>query len=522
MEISISNLQIKVGPAQGLMVEITDDTPDINFKYLGMKEIPYIFPGQSFEFDVPIEAGFDVKTAEHKLKIDVKEYYGYDMDPAYLVLNTLEYQKSKLVFSGLEIVDVGEGTGAIQEDGQLQAGELVKVKVVVQNIGQNIAENTKYSVLTNDNNIYIDEGLGELGDLKIGEVKEFWVTISPNKRVSYEGNIPVYLTLSEQKGKGNLNSYNLPIALDQKPPATEILTVEADIEKITRQVARFEYNSNKFTANIGNIENIRMVEQAKTVRDNAIAVVIGVEEYTDLPPAPYAENDAKLMKEYFAKRLGIKNVVIFTNEQVSGFAFDDIFNPDYGELQKAVIKGQTDVFVFYSGHGVPSKDGFNIYLFPNDGKIARLETQGYNMNKFYENLMKLEAKSVTVIMDACFSGASRTSEKKQTENLVAMKGGVKIKPQTIRPWITNPNFSVFSSSSFDETSLGFDPTQTGLYTYYLCVGLKGDADLDKDNKITTGELHDYLKENVMNTSKKVSGVQTPEFYGNSDMVLVEY
>ncbi|NJK86586.1 MAG: hypothetical protein HC906_12075 [Bacteroidales bacterium] len=101
----------------------------------------------------------------------------------------------------------------------------------------------------------------------------------------------------------------------------------------------------------------------------------------NLPPAPYADNDAQIVKEYFSSALGINQVILYNSNQTKGLVFDDVFNPEYGELQKSVIKGQTDVFIFYSGHGIPSKDGENVYLFPADGKIERLDLQGYNLNK---------------------------------------------------------------------------------------------------------------------------------------------
>ena len=516
------NLTIKnkgKGKAQGLNVMIEDNIYDKCFTIDDKKKIYFIKPNESVDITIPIKAGFNVRTAEHKLKINVKEHFGYDMDPAILILNTLEYQKPKLVFSGLEIVDQGQNASAIIPDGKLQAGEMAQMKIVVQNIGQNISYNTKYSVYSTDNNIFIENGKGELGNLAIGEVKEFWVNISPNKRITSKDKLPVYLSLTNEKNVGEL-SESLPVALDQKPPQTKTLAVKADIDKLQKQVARFEYQSNKFTANIGTIKNIQSVSPSKTVRNNALAVIIGVENYSDLPPAPYAENDAEIMKKYFKTRLGVDKVVIFKDKEVSGFIFDDIFNPEYGELQKSILKGETDLFVFYSGHGVPSKDGKNIYLFPADGKIERLESQGYDLNKFYQSLNELGARSVTVILDACFSGSSRTSEKISTENIVATKG-LRIEPKLVSPWKTNPNFNVFNSSAANETSLGFDPSQTGLFTYYMCVGLQGDADLNHDKKITNGELFDFVQSKVVETSKKIFGVQTPQFNGNRDMILIE-
>ena len=522
----VSLLKLKItnkgkGVAQGLLVRVNDNTYDPEFKILDGQKIPYLSPGQSTEVKIPIKAGFEVKTNEHKLKIVIYEFYGYDVDPAYLLLNTIAYQEPELVFSGLEVVDIGAGTGAIVEDGQLQAGEQVKIKIVLQNIGQNISENTRYRVSSKDKNIYLEDGEGKLGKMGIGEVKEFWITVSPNKRVETQGDLPLYLSVANSYNRGIINELRLPVKLNQKPPKTEIVEVKADMEKLQKQVARFEYTSNKITANIGNIIDVKQVPPSKMHRPNAVAVVMGIENYKYFAPAPFADNDAKIMKDYFKQVLGVEKVFIYTDKEVSGFFFQNIFNPDYGELQKAIVKGKTDLFVFYSGHGMPAKDGSKVFLFPSDGRIEALATQGYDINTFYKNLDALGARTTTVFMDACFSGVSRPTETQEIQNLVAMKG-VAIKPRVEQPWENNPNFSVFASSSFDETSLGFDPSQTGLFTYFVCAGLQGNADFNKDGKITTGELSHYVIENVVATSVKILGKQTPVFNGNKNEVLTEY
>ena len=509
------------GAAQGLTVFVEDNKKESGLEISDEKEIPFIYPNKSIEIDIPIKAKFSVSTAEHKLKISVKEHFGYDMDDAFLILNTLEYLHPEMVFSGLQIIDIGEGTGAIIEDGQIQAGEQVKVKIMIQNIGENISESTSYYLSSTDDNIYILNGSGELGDISVGEVKEFWVSISPNKRVSVNGELPIYLYVSNKYKVGGMSHHQLPIILNKKPPAPAIVQVKADMERFQKQVARFEYTSNKITANISNITDIRQVPPSKTKRPQSVAVIMGIEDYKYFVPAPYAANDAQIMKDYFKNVLGIEKVFLYTNKEVSGFFFEDIFNPQYGELQKAIIKGETELFVFYSGHGMPSKDGKQVYLFPYDGRKEALKKHGYDINNFYQNLDALGAKTTTVFIDACFSGVSRASENMNMHNLMAMKG-VMIKPKINQPWESNSNFNVFTSSSFDETSLGFDPSRTGLFTYYLCAGLQGKADTNQDHKITTGELQDFVIQKVSETSVKILGKQTPVFHGNQDFILSEY
>lgn len=518
-EINITLSNQGKGNAMNLNVQVTDNFSDPSLKTGQVQEIPVIAPGGSVKITIPITTDMDLKTAEHKLQINVTEKYGYDMDPAYLVMQSFAYQHAKMAYSGMEILDSGQGTFAISEDGQLQPGESVIAKIMVQNIGQGIANNVTYTVTTTDNNIFLRDNTGTLGSINPGEVKEIFFNLSPNKRVAYKDKLPVFLDLKEEKQKGNLTAFQLPVQLNQKPPKSNIMTVSSDVESLTRNIARFEYSSKKFTAITGNVINIKAVAPSKTKRNNAVAVVMGVSRYENMAPAPYADNDASIMKEYFEKVLGIKQVLLFTNAEVTISRMNKIFNPEYGELQKAVVKGETEVFVFFSGHGVPDKSGENTYLFPYDGVKEDLETFSYNTTRLYENLSKLGAAKVTVILDACFSGSSRKTDKVKEENLVAQKG-VRLKPQ--KPWKNNSTFNMISSSTGEETSLGFDPSETGLFTYYFCAGLQGKSDLNNDKKITLSELNQYVTGKVTEHSKKISGIQTPEFEGDENMVLVEF
>jgi len=507
------------GIAQGLdiILKIENNDPDIIFDE--HKKVLYLYPNKTASVIFNFQAGLVSETKQHKFTIQVKEHFGYDTDEAFLVLNTLKYQQPEIVFSGYEIIDTGEGTSTIKPDGYIQSGEKVYVKFYIQNIGQSTALNTIAQITTKTPNIYLTDNKQIIGNIAIGEVENFTIGLSPNNRINDK--FELLLNVSVDKNKGSLKNYKIEIPLNQSIPKPVVLNVEANIKRLQNQIARFEYTSQKFSANIGTIERIDIAPKSKTVNSNAIGVVIGIEYYDNIPPAPYAENDAKIIADYFKTTLGINKVVLFNSFEAKGLFFDDIFNAEYGELQKEIIKGETDVFVFYSGHGLPSKDGENVYLFPSDGKTERLKTQGYDLNDFYNNLNKLGAKSITVFIDACFSGASKTSKNKPTKNLLSMKG-VKINPKIIQPWQTNPNFSVFSSSKADETSLAFDKSQTGLFTYFLCLGLQGKADLNADKRITFDELQLYIKSNVEEVSKKLVGIQTPQFEGNKTSVIVKY
>ncbi len=509
------------GPAQGLRVMLNSDVHDPSFKYSNDFSIDKILPGESETIIINMTASIHVKSNEYNIQITVSEHFGYDMDPANLIFNTLEYQKPEIVLLGMDIFDRGEGTTSIIEDGQLQAGEMVKAKLVIQNVGYNIAKDVKYKLETADRNILLfDDKEGVIGDMHRGEVKEILVTISPNRRVDHTGNLPLFLTVKDEIGPGSLIKHQLPLALNQRPPATETMEVKPDLSKLQQQVARFEYTSERYSSNIS-ARSLDAVPLTKSKRKDAIAIVIGVEQYENIPSAPYAKRDAEIMTRYFKDVFGIDRVFTYTDKDVSGFFFISIFDPQTGRLQRMVNKGETEVFVYYSGHGMPEKDGKDVFLFPHDGRVEMLEVMGYSLNTLYKNLDLLEAKSVTVILDACFSGSSRPSNVHTAENISGTRG-IRIRPREVQPWETNPNFRLFTSSKDEQTSVGFDEAGTGLFTYYIAIGLQGDADLNGDSIITAAELTQYVIDKVSETSRRIRGEQTPQFFGSDDFILVEF
>ena len=64
--------------------------------------------------------------------------------------------------------------------------------------------------------------------------------------------------------------------------------------------------------------------------------------------------------------------------------------------------------------------------------------------------------------------------------------GVKVKPLLYQPWLLNSSFRVFTSSSVGQAALVLDEARTGLFTYFLAMGLRGKADLNGDGHVTAG------------------------------------
>ena len=62
----------------------------------------------------------------------------------------------------------------------------------------------------------------------------------------------------------------------------------------------------------------------------------------------------------------------------------------------------------------------------------------------------------------------------------------------------------------------------GLFSYFLMKGMEGDADGNGENKITAGELHAFVAENVARQAPRLATDQTPQITGDPDRVLVAW
>ena len=266
------------------------------------------------------------------------------------------------------------------------------------------------------------------------------------------------------------------------------------------------------------------IPKANQTNSDAVAVIIGNKNYSkDIPNVDYAVNDASLVREYFINTLGIKPGNIIYEENAGKATFDAIFgneNNYRGKLYNFVKANKSDVYIFYSGHGSPDVNSNSAYMMPVDSDPSFVSFSGYSTNLLYSNLSKLNAKSVAVFLDACFSGASGSGEM-LIEN--ASPIGIKVKNTAL----TIDNSLIVSASSGDQISSWYPEMRHGLFTYFLLKGFKGEADSDKNGILTKDELENYLTDQddgiPYHARKLHNRIQTPEIISNGyQSNLIEY
>tara|TARA_Y100001970_G_scaffold107888_1_gene134958 strand:- start:1581 stop:3230 length:1650 start_codon:yes stop_codon:yes gene_type:complete len=243
------------------------------------------------------------------------------------------------------------------------------------------------------------------------------------------------------------------------------------------------------------------------IDSSAVAIIIGIEDYQNTFSAPFAKNDALAFYDFANFSLGVprENIQLLTNEDAER---TNTLKTLVKWLPKMVKEDETDVYIFYSGHGLASDDGEELYLLPSDGDPELLEDSTLLRNQLFNRVAKLNPRSVTVFLDTCYSGATRADE-----FLVAAKPiFIEAQEQDIPA-----NFTVFSASAGKETAKVLEEVEHGLFSYYMMKGLEGEADANSDNQITNRELIAFINKNV---SKQAN--QTPQLNGNPDRVLVQW
>jgi len=71
--------------------------------------------------------------------------------------------------------------------------------------------------------------------------------------------------------------------------------------------------------------------------------------------------------------------------------------------------GKVKPIFYYAGHGMPSESTQRACLLPTDAS-PKIERLWIPLNEVYSELSSIESESVTVFLDACFSGRKRGND----------------------------------------------------------------------------------------------------------------
>jgi TPR repeat protein len=244
---------------------------------------------------------------------------------------------------------------------------------------------------------------------------------------------------------------------------------------------------------------------------DSIAIVIGNKDYKQTVPVDFAHNDADAMKTYLTRTLGFRESNIFMLKDATLNEFNQMFgtekNPQSGQLWRAAQEGKSNIFVFYSGHGVPDLQTKQPFLLPADGNPNQAES-GYLLETLYRNLDLVKQKvgdtrQVIVMIDACFTG--ETGRKGETLLAVSAPGFAPAAPKSGPGVIKLLATSAASPANWDEEA------QLGLFTSRFLMGAAGLADATAANEVEWAALKTFVVDGVRDQARRESGrEQVPE------------
>lgn len=502
------------GNAYDIEVNISPLTSSKNLSFKTKTEIDKILKKDRKKISIQISADISVKDLFREFRIEVTESNGFGADPAKISFETLAFAAPNLKIEQIAIDDnedaEGEGFSYGNGNSTIEPNESIEVTAYVQNFGEGIATNVKAKIIVTSNNrdiTYPDEGkIFNLGDIESGDYRKVEFYFYTSRRYD-EKNIPLSIELTENTGEfGKTSDLGLKLGNRTKN------IVDVQVAKIHKK----KKTKMKELDNIVALSDVdKNIPETNIDGKNTLAIIIGIEDYKYAPTVDFASNDARVFYQYSKSVFGIpeRNIYYRINDGATSGEFNKIFADD-GWIARRLKKDQTDVIVYYSGHGAPDTKSEKGYLIPHDIDPNYANT-GVSLDFIYSSLSKLQAKSVTLFIDACFSGESRSKEM-----LIAGIRPISVKIKN--PILTTENMAVFSASRGEQYSASYPEKQHGLFTYFLLKGLKGKAK-GSDKKITLDELQQYIYENVSQTAGYLDKEQNPTFIGkDKTRILLKY
>lgn len=470
------------GNAINCFAKIIPNETTKEIKYADIN-IPLIKPQETIDVSMPLTSTTKVSDGIANLRLKVEEPHGFGTETASISINT-----KKFVAPLLQIVDSkvspSEGT-------TLKKMSPFYLQVLLQNTKKGSADNVKVKIGL-PTNVLLMESQKEEEDFAYisgGETKSINYPLIINNNYA-SNDVPITLYVKEKYGEYAENK-TINLHINQSITNNNIIIKEKEINTKNQDI--------KIASISSDID--KNIPEAINSTSNTFAIVIANETYNKEANVPYAVNDGNIFKEYCRNCLGIpeKNIHLITNATLNDIRHEVKWIQDVAE----VYKGDAKIIFYYAGHGIPDEKSKNAYLLPTDGYGSDVAT-GYSLENLYKTFGSLPSKSITVFLDACFSGAKRDG------NMLASARGVAIK---VKQTIPVGNMVVFTAAQGDETAYPYKEEEHGLFTYYLLKKLQ-----ETKGNATLGELSDDIKEQVERQSIVTNGkLQSPSIMATSSI-----
>ena len=253
---------------------------------------------------------------------------------------------------------------------------------------------------------------------------------------------------------------------------------------------------------------------------HGVAVIIGNKNYRhQIPMVDFAHHDAAAIKRYVIDELEYKQGNIIYLVDASEGEMRRVFGSrenHKGKLNSYIRPGKSDDFIFYSGHGAPGLNDRRGYLLPCDANPDTVELNGYPLQQLYDNLRKMEAKSILVCLDACFSGESPKGM------LTKSASNISVIPIAVK---NIDHLNIITAASGGQLASWDTKSKHGLFTEILLQGLYGKADEkeyggNNDHTITLLEMKQLLDDEMTYLARRhYNREQVATIKGDNNFIL---
>jgi uncharacterized caspase-like protein len=221
------------------------------------------------------------------------------------------------------------------------------------------------------------------------------------------------------------------------------------------------------------------------------AVIIGINQYRNLPSLKYAVNDAMEVYRYMIEvnRIPKDHIWLLLDEDAT---LDRIRSALGTQLRRKA--GKEDMVVVYlAGHGAtekdassPDGDGLEKYILPHNADPKDLYASAIPMGEVSRIFQRISSEKLVFLSDTCYSGASGG------RTILASGARANVSGAFWDRLSQGKGRMIIAASDANQVSAEKDELKHGVFTYYLLEGLGGKADFDGDGVITLDEIYRYV------------------------------
>lgn len=352
--------------------------------------------------------------------------------------------------------------------------------------------------------------LRKLGDYSSGDIVydllgEDYIVVRRKaaKEIQYYPNIAYTPRLNMLKNDKDLTVKNYAIlALEKLPADSDYRNKKNNV--ITESIIPIVIKNTTAEPDVLS-KNLRSIVPG-TVKKTNFLFVIGVSEYDELPMIPYSRESASMFAQVMQRKMGVPkdNVWTLYDEQATGTRIYSRFNDMLNRITSDSV-----VYFYYSGHGVPSRDGESSYLLPADSSMGVYEDPRMELHNMLSTMAKKHPKKIIAVIDSCFSG--KISADKLLFEGIAPAILIQPKIQALPSDVT-----LALAAKENEFSNAYEQKRHRLFSYYYIKALCS------ENK-TMAEIAQYVSTNVTRHSAKLgrSYSQHPQFRGTLNNITIK-